>query len=95
MGKAKKLNFSRKDILLSVGIVISLIFNIVLAFLLSNAINYSRNSAAIISNHEHLVRQAQFKCLEETGGIDCDYVKLHEKLRLEFIDSMVKGELKI
>lgn len=93
MGKKTRVNFNKKDIIFSAGIAISIVFNVILAFSLSNAINYSRNSAAIISNHEKLVREAQFKCLEETGGVNCDYVELHEKLRLDYIDDMVKGEL--
>lgn len=93
MPKNKNQTINKKDIIFYSLIAIQFVLIAILAVSLHNTTNNLRSETAIISNHDKLVREAQFKCLEETGGIDCDYVKTHEELRAQFIESAAKGDI--
>lgn len=93
MPKNKNQTINKKDIIIYSLIAIQFILISVLAVSLYNTTDNLRSETAIISNHDKLVREAQFKCLEETGGLDCDYVKTHEELRAEFIEAVAKGDI--
>lgn len=93
MPKNKNQIINKKDIIIYSLIVIQFVLITILAVSLHSTASNLRSETAIISNHDKLVREAQFKCLEEAGGIECDYVKTHEELRAEFIEAVAKGDI--
>ena len=87
MAKKKQVNISKKDIIFGVLIVVNLVATGVLGYLVFR-LGDNLTTSAITQTRSGLVQHAKIECMKETGGTDCDYVELNQRLLDEYIESV-------
>ncbi len=87
MKRAIKSKISIKDLTLYIIVSVNLLATVALGVIVFKDMSHDVRKS-IIQTKVDLVQHAKIECMKETGGTDCDYVELNQRLLDEYIESV-------